>query len=212
MRGLLLTFEGIDFCGKSTQIKRLVARLKKMAVPVTVVREPGGTAISEAIRGILLDNKNSNMHARTELLLYTAARAQIVAEKILPALTAEQVVICDRYIDSTAAYQGYGRELGLDFVQAINDFATQNVKPAATLWIHIPPDVAEARRQKFGIQKDRLEGESHGFRERVADGYFKLAAAEAQRIHQIDGLGSVEEVEARVWRVVSRILQRWQDH
>lgn len=211
MQGLFFTFEGVDFCGKSTQIKRLVQRLEHQDIPVLLVREPGGTDISEAIREILLDTKNTSMHARTELLLYTAARAQIVAEKIVPALAASMVVICDRFIDSTTAYQGYGRELGLAFVQKINEFATQSLKPDATIWIDIPLDVAEARRKQFSLKKDRLEGEARSFRERVVAGYQMLADAEPNRIHIIDGNGPIEDVEERVWQVVSPLLTRWQD-
>ena len=210
MQGLFVTFEGIDFCGKSTQVQRLVNRLEKMELPVLLVREPGGTAISEAIREILLDNKNTRMHARTELLLYTAARAQIVAEKIIPALAASKIVLCDRFIDSTVAYQGYGRGLSIDFVNAVNEFATQTLEPDATIWLDIPLALAEARRERVSMKKDRLEAVPPAFRERVAKGYFELSASASQRFHRIDGDGTIEEVEQRVWQVVSQLLKRWQ--
>ncbi|MFQ5627402.1 MAG: dTMP kinase [bacterium] len=210
MQGLFLTFEGIDFCGKSTQAKRLVTRLESMSVPVVVVREPGGTHISEAVREILLDNKHQQMDARTELLLYTAARAQIVAEKIFPALEASQVVICDRFIDSTTAYQGYGRLLDLDFVHAVNRFATKNVKLSCTIFLDIPVEIAEARRKEYSLIKDRLEDETIPFHQRVRDGYLQIAQNEPERFCVVNGEGSIEQVAQRVWDVVGRRLVQGQ--
>jgi len=207
MQGLFLTFEGIDFCGKSTQVERLIRRLESMALPVVVVREPGGTHISEAIREILLDNKHERMDARTELLLYTAARAQIVAEKIIPALESSQIVICDRFIDSTTAYQGYGRRLDLDLVQAVNNFATRNVKPQCTILLDIPIELAESRRKMYSLKKDRLEGETLAFHNRVRDGYCEIAQSEPERICIVNGEGSCEQVEQRVWDIVGNLLK-----
>lgn len=211
MQGLFFTFEGIDFCGKSTQVKRLVNRLENMALPVLVVREPGGTHISEAVREILLDNKHDGMDARTELLLYTAARAQITAEKIIPALESSQIVICDRFIDSTVAYQGYGRLLDLKFVYAVNDFATKNLKPKCTIFLDIPLRAAEERRKKFDLKKDRLEGQVASFHNRVREGYLQIINNEPERFSVVNGEGTVEQVEQRIWKIVDNLLKTWQE-
>lgn len=206
MKSLFLTVEGIDASGKSTQIERLVVRLRSIQHPVIVVREPGGTTISESIRTILLDNRHSLMEARAELLLYTAARAQIVSEKILPALQAGHIVVCDRYIDSTVAYQGYGRQLDLAMVQMINKFATQNLLPDCTILLDIPIDLAAMRRRRKGGMADRLEQEARQFYERVRAGYLEIARREPHRVHCLDGAQPEDKVEAEIWQIVQQYL------
>ncbi|MDQ7052990.1 MAG: dTMP kinase [candidate division KSB1 bacterium] len=205
---MFITFEGIDFSGKTTQAKKLIRRLQNMQVPVMYVREPGGTKISEAIRDILLDRKNLEMHANTELLLYMAARSQIVQEIIKPALQAGNVVICDRYIDSSMAYQGYGRGLDLVLVRQLNDFATTQLKPDMTFLLDISPDLAAQRRQRKGRQQDRMEIETREFHARIRDGYLKLAEAEPQRFVVLNGELASEEIHRLIWQKVEPQLNQ----
>lgn len=208
MAGVFFSFEGIDFSGKSTQIKKLTHRLEQRQLPVLFVREPGGTAISEEIRAILLDHRNIDMHARTEILLYAAARAQIVEEKIRPALAQGQIVLCDRYIDSTAAYQGCGRHLGLETTTTINRFATQALLPARTFLLDISPETAEQRRQLAGKSQDRLEQEAREFHARVRAGYLQIATAEPDRFVVIDGEQPMPEIAEQIWQGAVYVLQK----
>ncbi len=206
---MFITFEGIDFSGKTTQAKKLIRRLQDMQVPVMYVREPGGTKISEAIRDILLDRKNREMHANTELLLYMAARSQIVQEIIKPALQAGNVVICDRYIDSSMAYQGYGRGLDLNLVRQLNDFATTQLKPDMTFLLDISPELAAQRRQRKGHEQDRMEIETREFHARIRDGYLKLAEAEPERFVVLNGELAPEDIHRLIWQKVKpRLNQR----
>ncbi len=154
---MFITFEGLDFSGKSTQATILVEKLKRTHAVVHLLREPGGTGISERIRDILLDKKNLEMNDSAELLLFSAARAQLVKEVIVPALGREEIVLCDRYHDSTTAYQGYGRDLPLDAVKSINNLATGGLDPDLTFFIDIPVDEIERRKKKAGIMFDRME-------------------------------------------------------
>ncbi|MBO4686980.1 MAG: dTMP kinase, partial [Clostridiales bacterium] len=156
MKGLFVTFEGIDGSGKSTQISMLSEDLKKKGIPFILIREPGATPIGEKIRTILLDKANSKMHARTELLLYEAARAQIVEERIRPELEKGTVVICDRFYDSTVAYQGYARGLDLDAIGYLNRWSTDELKPDITFLFDLPEEVAYQRRNGREGAEDRL--------------------------------------------------------
>lgn len=185
-RGLFITFEGIDGCGKSTQFTLLKDYLEQKGVSYIVVREPGGTVIGEKIREILLNKKNDNMVPRAELLLFEAARAQIVEEKIKPALEAGITVLCDRFFDSTTAYQGYARDLGLDIVRDMNMYATGGLKPDATFLVNLPIEVAVARRIGRGEADDRMEALGLAFQEKVAAGYLEAAKTDS-RIKVIDG-------------------------
>ena len=199
MSGIFISFEGIDFSGKSEQCRRLTEGLRKTGYDnVELLREPGGVAIAEAIRKILLDASNIGMSTRTELLLYSAARAQITNEKIIPLLQAGKIIIADRYADSTTVYQGVGRRLDSDFIQAVNRFATQNTKPDVTFLIDLPVEVAKERQLQAGLTRDRLESEKSDFHERVRQAYLQIARNEATRFMILDGTQSAEKVATEV--------------
>lgn len=185
-RGRLITFEGIDGTGKTTQIIRLVAALRASGVRVLELREPGGTVISEAIRPILLDSKHAEMSQETELLLFAAARAQLVREVIQPALAEGTWVLCDRFIDSTVAYQGYGRGLDLEMIETLNRYAVGSCRPDITFLFDLPVETAVQRRAGRQGKADRLEAESLAFVRRTRDGYLALAAREPGRIILVD--------------------------
>ncbi|PKQ17140.1 MAG: dTMP kinase [Actinobacteria bacterium HGW-Actinobacteria-7] len=205
MRGLFLTLEGGEGSGKSTQLKRLVRRIESVGVPVRALREPGGTEIGEAVRNILLDPQSGGMDARAELLLYEAARAQLVAEVIEPALAAGEVVICDRFFDSTTAYQGYARGLNLSEVTQLNLTATAGLVPDRTLVFDIDSMVGVERAVGTG-DADRLEAEDAAFHERVRSGFLAIAAAEPRRVRVVDASGTADEVEQRVWAMVADLV------
>lgn len=198
---MFITFEGLDFSGKSTQAKLLVEKLRKRHV-VHFLREPGGTEISERIREILLDRKNQEMTDAAEILLFSASRAQLVAQVILPALARGEVVVCDRYCDSTTAYQGYGRGLNLDDVRSINQIATRGRMPDATFFMDIPIEEIERRKTIAGLTFDRMESAGREFYERVREGYHRLAAQEPERWLVLDGMKSIGEIERTIWATV----------
>lgn len=198
-----ISFEGIDFCGKSTQIELLLQRLKKLDLKVKVLREPGGVFISEKIREILLDTTHTEMHPRTEILLYSAARAQLVHQKILNELKEVAYIIADRYFDSTTAYQGYGRNIDIDFVNRLNHFATSGLAPFKTFFIDISPKEAERRRMLHTTQKDRMESESIEFYQKIRDGYLMLAQKEPKRIISINGELPPQEIADNIWQQLS---------
>ncbi len=197
-----ISFEGIDYCGKTTQIQRLVERLRGLGLRVEVVREPGGTAISEKIREILLDRSHEEMEAQTEILLYAAARSQLVHQKILPLLRQGIHVIADRFYDSTTAYQGYGRGLDIAFVKRLNRFATSGVTPYKTIVLDISPQEAERRRRQEGLKQDRLESGGIDFYRRVREGFYHIAREEPDRLVFIAGEQEVEAIAAQIWAYV----------
>ena len=197
MTGRLVAFEGGEASGKSTQAARLATRLGAV-----LTREPGGTAVGEHIRELLLDPAVSNLDPRGEALLMAAARAQHVAEVVRPALAAGQDVVTDRYAYSSLAYQGYGRGLALDEVHWLSDWATQGLWPDVVLLLDVPDEVAQAR---LGL-RDRFESEGGDFHQRVAAGFRALAAEDPKRWAVVDGVGSPDEVEERVWAAVSARL------
>jgi len=196
MPGNLITFEGIDFSGKSVQANLLHGALKDRKLPVLILREPGGTEISEKIRSVLLDNANHKMSAMTEVLLYSAARAQMVRENILPNLEKGTVVICDRYFDSTTAYQGFGRRIDLDFIKKLNNFATEEVVPDLTFLIDLDAKIA-LQRTKTAL--DRLEKEDSEFHQRVRKGYLEIARSNPDRFVVIDGTQSIEAIQDEIF-------------
>lgn len=192
MKGLFITLEGGDGAGKSTQIRNIERFFKEKGLVVVHTREPGGTPISEKLRDILLDKDNSEMSAETEMLIYAAARAQHVREFVLPALERGEIVICDRFVDSSVAYQAYGRELG-DMVSEVNSHATGGLKPDITFWLDIDPEAGRARAAKAG-DLDRLEREKMDFHYRVYEGYRKIAENEPGRVKRIDAADTVENI------------------
>ncbi len=204
-KGKFITFEGIDGCGKSTQIKIAEKYLNDLGYQTMIVREPGGTVVGEKIRTILLDKKNDSMVSMTELLLYEAARAQIVEEKIIPALGSGVMVICDRFYDSTAAYQGYARGLGTDLVETLNDIAAKDAAPDITFLLDLTPEQALERRKARGEDEDRLEAMGTSFQAKVRDGYL-LWAASHPRIRTIDASVSVDQIKDEVISCLSAIL------
>ena len=200
---MFITFEGLDFCGKSTQIELLKNFLESKNKETLVIREPGGTEISEKIREILLDKKNSGMTSETELLLFYASRAQLFKQVIEPNLKRGVFVLSDRFYDSSTAYQGYGRGLDIDFIKALNKFALNNKKPDLTFFIDLPLEKLNERKLKHGVSNlDRIETSDEDFYKRVRRGYLDLAN-ECERIKVIDGTRSIEEVSKEIISVVS---------
>jgi dTMP kinase len=223
--GFFITFEGTEGSGKSTQIALLSAALRDAGHTVHATREPGGTAVGEEIRHTLKHSpRNQDLTPETELLLMNASRAQLVRERIRPALAAGAVVLCDRFYDSTIAYQGYGRGLDLARVRSIIDFAVDGTRPDLTLWLAIPLEVSQRRRAArlaatvagaasaagglAGAEplRDRFEEADLAFFSRVEAGFQALARAEPDRVHEIDATRSVEEVAAAILELVGRRL------
>ncbi len=212
-KGLFITFEGTEGCGKSTQVKLLTERLRALGHPVRTLREPGGTPIGEEIRHTLKHSKNNAaMTAEAELLLMNASRAQLVREVIQPALAAGEMILCDRFYDSTTAYQGFGRGLDLDKVRAVIGFAVGETKPDLTLLLHVPPEVSaerlRSRQENLPFIRDRIEEADRAFFERVAQGYGVIAATESGRVQVINGAQAVETVCAAIWERVQPLLPR----
>jgi len=208
LRGKFITFEGSEGSGKSTQIERLVARLHENGLETFVTREPGGTELGEEIRNLLLHHRAGGaMQPETELLLFAAARAQLVRERIAPALAAGKVVICDRFLDSTTVYQGAARRLAPEAVARINHFAVGHHIPDLTLLLDVPVEVSHARVRNRGTgQPDRIEKESAEFFTRVRDGYLALAQAESRRITVVDSTQPLDTVSALIWKTVHERL------
>ena len=203
MAGTFITLEGIDGCGKSTQIERLAEALKMSDAEVVWLREPGGPPISEKIRTLLLDPDNSEMCDECELLLYEASRAQLVREVIEPALARDATVICDRYFDSTYAYQHGGRGLQEQLVDTCNKLGSCGVVPSLTVVFDLDPTVALSRATTGGA--DRLEGEGLGFQQRIRAAYLHLAELEPKRVRVVDASGSPDEVFARFAMVLAEV-------
>jgi len=205
-RGVFITFEGMDGCGKTTQMRRLAKRLRKNGRRVLETAEPGGTEIGSQIRKILLDSANHALSPTAELLLYFASRAQNVDQSILPALSDGAVVLSDRFTDSSLVYQGCGRGLGADTVLALDRIACRGLKPDLTLLIDIDLATSLARaeaRNLRGNRTDRMEEQGAAFYEKVRDAYLALAAKEPDRFHIIDGRDKQDSVAAQIWGVVS---------
>lgn len=217
MTGLFITFEGTEGGGKSTQIQLLAQRLRDAGRIVRVLREPGGTPIGEEIRHTLKhSDANHAMTPEAELLLMNASRAQLVREVIRPALAAGEVVLCDRFYDSTTAYQGYGRQLDLDAVRRVIDFAVGSTRPHLTLLLQVPVAVSEERRRSRNAlansdaitQRDRMEEADRAFFERVDAGFAVIASHEAERVRVIDATRDVAAVAASIWQLVEPLARR----
>ncbi|MCG0277356.1 MAG: dTMP kinase [Thermanaeromonas sp.] len=200
MKGIFITFEGPDGAGKTTQLNLLADYLRKAGHRVLSTREPGGTPLAEEIRGLLLSPWVEEIHGLTEVFLYAASRVQHVREKILPALAEGKIVLCDRFTDSTLAYQGYGRGIELDFLRKLNYLATGGLKPALTLLLDLPPEegLCRGKKGKEGTARDRLELQDLDFHRRVREGFLELARQEPERIRVIDARQPVEKVFAEV--------------
>lgn len=219
---MLLSFEGLDFCGKSTQIRLLESWMNSRGDgrAVLCVREPGGTHISERVRDVLLDPRHEEMSEVAELFLFSAARAQLVRQLIIPALQHGENVVCDRYHDSTTAYQGYGRGIDIETITRINQLATAGVMPDATVYLDITPKESYRRRalrlnlgtadapEARSPEDDRMEQSGLAFYARVREGYLAIARAEPERFHVIDGTRTVESIAEEIRAVVSALNLR----
>jgi dTMP kinase len=199
---MFISFEGIDYSGKTTQATLLVERLKHLGKEVLFLREPGGTKISEKIREILLDKRHLEMHQKAELFLFSAARTQLVSEVIVPALKRKAMVICDRFHDSTTAYQGFGRGLDLREVESINRIATSGTIPELTLFVDIEVDEIAKRRRIAGLPEDRMESGGTEFYEHIRQGYLSIALHEPGRFIRINGARPVQEIHEEIWKIV----------
>ncbi len=205
---MFISFEGIDFCGKSTQIELLRNYLTAHNKKVQIVREPGGTELSEEIRKILLDKKHNKMVMETEIFLFSASRAQIVREKIRPYLDKGFYVISDRFHDSTTAYQGYGRGIPLEIVKHIHQLAIGSTIPDLTFLLDIPVEEAEKRKaENKHIELDRIETSEHNFYRRVRNGYLELARTES-RFRVINGMQNIDDVQKEILQQMSLFEQK----
>jgi dTMP kinase len=206
-RGLFLTFEGMDGSGKTTQMHRLAARLRARGRTVLETTEPGGPPIAMKIRRILLDSANQELCPSTELLLYFAARAQNVDEWILPALERGEIVLSDRFTDSSLVYQGYGRGLGAEAVMALDKIACRGLKPDLTILVDVDAEASLARARARNIAEPhpetRMDDQSLDFHRKVYDAYHALAAAEPDRVRLVNGRNDMDAIEREVWNVVS---------
>lgn len=205
MKGKLIVFEGVEGCGKTTQLQRSHQWLKKSSLSVIVTREPGGTSLGSELRQLLLSTSKQLIYNSTELLLYAADRAQHVEELLKPELAHGTIILCDRYVDSTIAYQGYGRSLSRNLIEQLNHIATGGVESDLTIWLDI--DVAVSLARKQGVNGgDRIEQEKIEFHRRVQQGYTELAQANPHRIVRIDASRSEAEVQQQIQQI---LLQRF---
>ena len=201
MKSLFITMEGSDGCGKTTQIELLKKKFEDLGCETIISREPGGTAISEKIRNIILDNSNINMSYITEAMLYAAARAQLVEEVIRPALESGKIVICDRFVDSSLVYQGIARGLGIERIAQINSYALKDLKPDITFFLDLPPVKAMQRKRKQA-EFDRIENEKMEFHNMVYEGYKKIAEIYKERIISVDASQSIEKIHLDIYESI----------
>jgi dTMP kinase len=203
VKGKFITFEGSEGCGKSTQSRMLLEYLQQKGYPAKLVREPGGVVISEKIRNLLLDKAHTAMNRECETLLYMAARAQLVEEVVIPELQAGTILLCDRFLDSTIAYQGYGCGVDLPAIRSIGKFATKKIVPDLTFFLDL--DAQEGLRRR-GDDRDRIELRALEYHERVRRGYQEIARRDPRRVLMLDGSCSREEIFARVRQAVGKLL------
>ena len=208
--GKFITFEGGEGCGKSTQVRRLKSELEKLGIRVLLTREPGGTALAEKIRTLLKDESEDPPCDRAELLLFLAARAQLTEKVIAPALASGAWVISDRFSDSTVAYQGYGRGLPLPLIRTANDFACGEIRPDMTVLLDVDPATAEARMRRreadTATSADRIELAGDDFHRRLREGFDEIARSEPDRVKRVDAGGTPEEVQERIWKLLTPFL------
>ncbi len=204
---MFITFEGLDYSGKSTQVRLLSDSLTHQHLHILVLREPGGTEIGEKIRTILLDKKVTGMSSVSELFLFSASRAQLVEEVIKPALEGGVVVLCDRFFDSLTAYQGWGKGISLEAISVINRCATAGLEPDLTFFIDIPVAEIERRMLRAHTSRDRMESNGAAFYERARAGYLDIAKQEP-RFHIVDGLLPIEAIQETIWSTVSTALSK----
>ncbi len=204
-KGLFITFEGTDGSGKTTQIKLLEEYMLEKGCEVVLSREPGGTRISEIIRGLILDPQNKEIVPLTEMILYAASRAQHVAEVIEPAIENGKIVICDRYVDSSYAYQGGGRGMDLKVIADVNRIAVNGTVPDVTFFLDIDPEIS-VRRRINSTGADRIEQEKLDFHRRVYDGYKKLSILYPERIKTIDATKSIEEISSQIQDYINELF------
>ena len=208
--GRFITFEGGEGCGKSTQIRLLEQRLRSAGKDVLLVREPGGTALAEKIRSLVREESDDPPNSRAETLLFLASRAQVVENVIRPALASGVWVLCDRFADSTFAYQGFGRGLDLEELKQLNFFATGGLKPDKTILLNVSAEVSEkrmrARESATNTSADRMEKAGDDFHFRLRQGFLDLAAAEPERFAVVQAEGGIEEVEDAVWNSIRPML------
>ncbi|HRG31184.1 MAG TPA: dTMP kinase [Trichococcus flocculiformis] len=205
MRGIFITIEGPDGSGKTTALQQVVPRLQQeMNRKVVATREPGGSPIAEKIRSLILDPSHTDMDSRTEALLYAASRRQHLIEKVLPVLESGDVIFCDRFVDSSIAYQGYARGIGEEGIREINQFATEGIEPDVTLYIDVPAEVGIQRIHANLDEREynRLDQEKLDFHEKVRAGYQQLAKANPERIVVVDGTMSREEVAESCYQII----------
>ncbi|NHZ71686.1 MAG: dTMP kinase [Aquificales bacterium] len=207
---MFITFEGPEGSGKTSQIVLLAEFLREQGYEVVQTREPGGTSIGDQIRDVLHDVNNGEITAVTELLLYSASRAQLVRELVQPALVAGKIILCDRYADSTIAYQGYGRELDLRELNMLTQFATGGLKPHLTLLLDIDVERGLARRQVGGDEMNRLDLEAVSFHQKVRDGYHTLVEAEPERWVTVDADRPVDAIQKELREIVAEKVAEWQ--
>lgn len=204
-QGFFITLEGNDGAGKTTIANACVERLRALGHEVVYTREPGGSRIAERIRDLLLDPGNTDMDARTEAILYAAARRQHLVDIVAPALEQGKIVLCDRFLDSSLAYQGIGRGLGIEEVERLNRFAIDDFMPDRTIFLAIDNETAMARMGRRG-EKNRLDREDDAFHQRVREGYEKLVLRDPDRIVKIDASGSIEEVTDAAMKVIESVI------
>ncbi len=211
MRGKFITFEGPEGGGKSTHVKTLAEELRKRGISVLVTREPGGTALAEKVRSLVRDEMDDPPVTRSEVLLFLAARAQNCAKVIEPALARGEWVICDRFADSTFAYQGFGRGINVDLLKELNDFATEGLSPDVTILLDVPPHISrkrlEERQKATSTSADRIELAGEEFHKRLREGFLKLAEKEPNRFVVIDSSAEKEAVGKAVLSAVDTILK-----
>ena len=205
-KGFFITFEGPDGSGKTTVTKLVVDKLIEQGYEVVLTREPGGIEIAEQIRNVILDSKNTKMDGKTEALLYAASRRQHLVEKVIPAINNNKIVICDRFVDSSLAYQGYARNLGFEDVLKINDFAIGDLYPDLTIYLDVDEETGLKRVNSRNEKKDRLDSESSAFHHKVVEGYKEVVKRFQDRIKVVDASKNIEDVVNESFNIIIKYI------